>query len=120
MKLVQVIAYRRAMIKDGWKFSRNYKNESVLLASKSERDGFKVQIYSRTDRDCGVYFWGPDGLAIEPPVPYNYLSLVMGMRICGYCKRENVETERVNFAGRCCIQCLPTIRRKTEQPGWAD
>lgn len=40
--------------------------------------------------------------------------------ICPVCKKEvqYKEQQGYSFAGRCCKDCLPIMKRKYEQPGW--
>jgi hypothetical protein len=64
--------------------------------------------------------WAPDGLAVEPPAVYNFEELVRNSRTCEFCKAQNVDTQRVGFAGRCCAACLPDARKRIETKGWCD
>lgn len=42
------------------------------------------------------------------------------MNICPICGKETpyIEQSLFSFAGRCCKDCLPEMKRKYEQPGW--
>lgn len=111
---------------DGWSIRATYGSEDISRASKLNRDGFVMQILTRDNSSEGrgrkfnacVSIWGPDGLAVAVPEFYDFAELSRRTRICAYCKREDVATERVGFAGRCCAECLPKMRTAIEQPGW--
>lgn len=122
-------AFRDAAVADGWSIKPTYgKSEDVGRVSSLERDGFKMMAMTRdhtNDRhkwkyEAQISIWGPDGLAVTPPETYDFAEIRARIRRCSYCKTSNVETERVGFAGRCCAECLPEMRRKIEVPGWCD
>jgi hypothetical protein len=119
-------AFRDAAADDGWSINPTYGSEGIERASKLEREGFKMLILTRDNSDkkgnwkheAKVSIWGPDGLAIKPPETYDFAEIKARTRRCLYCKAENVDTQRVGFAGRCCEKCLPEQRAKIETPGW--
>ena len=123
------IAYRGAMISDGWTSVPLYPaNESVDEASRMTKDGFVAHAISRTSNPstnrhkylASVHCWGPDGLVIEVPNVYDWNAIKSGLRKCGYCGAQDVPTQQVGFAGRCCEKCLVKARERDEKPGWCD
>lgn len=126
-KLKAAEDYRDAAAADGWKIRPTYgSSESAGRASSLDREGFKMMALTRDNSGNGgkwkyevqISLWGPDGLAIAPPEIYDFAEIRARTRRCGYCKDEDVDTERVGFAGRCCGKCLPAMRTKIETPGW--
>lgn len=131
-----VTAYREAMIADGWEAEPTYpSHEPLESAARLKRDGFVCLMLSRSkgpkeereERHRGlkqyetkIHIWGPDRLAITPPFPYSFEGCVDGATRCHACGKRGVETQRVNFAGRVCAECLPEQRRLTERPGWCN
>jgi hypothetical protein len=124
-------AWREAAINDGWEVEPLYpKHEEISSACRLTKDGFVAQILTRefsgTEArayryQAEVHVWGSDRLVVD--VPYNYPGFEAIQKLqyrCNYCKTENVPTQRVNFAGRCCEACLPAQRKRTEFPGWCD
>lgn len=124
--ILSVEQYRDAAVADGWKISPTYGNEPVTSAAKLRRDGFVMSVLARRRTggrykyEAGIHIWGPDGLGVEPPPIYSFAAIVAGTRRCSACGKGDVETTRFSFAGRCCRDCLPEMRRQHEQPGWCD
>ncbi len=129
--LQQIQKFRDDAVKDGWSIKPMYDHESVESASSLSKDGFCMQILTRTDDlnkypnvktlyEISISIWGPDSLQIEPPQEYDMQKIVEGMRFCKHCGKTDVDTFRYSFAGRCCKDCLPALREKHEQPGWCD
>ncbi len=128
----QVIKFKQDAITDGWSARATYENhESIERACTLEKNGFTMMILSRegtgTVRQPGkwqyealVSIWGNDGLAITPPAAYDWQAIVRGMRHCNNCGKDDVATQRYSFAGRCCKDCLPEMRKEREYPGWTD
>lgn len=115
--------WRLAAEADGWVFSPTYVSEPVEHAFRGTREGFTIQGLARPGSDragpCGsIHIWGPDGLHVETPPEYNMDKIRANVRVCQYCKAQDVDTVRVGFAGRCCHTCLPTVRPRVETPGW--
>jgi hypothetical protein len=115
--------WRQAAEADGWQFTPTYQHEPVEHAFRGNREGFSIQGIARPNGpgktpEASIHIWGPDGLAIKPPLCYNMDKIRAGARRCGYCSAEDVDTVRVGFAGRCCLTCEPTIRPHIETPGW--
>jgi len=134
-----VRAWRDAAIADGWQvqptypapdpvpgpeFGPNaYRGEAMERACTLRRAGYTVHVITRTNVgkwkfEAKLSAWCPDGMAIGLPREYDLAAIVSAVRRCNYCKRENVDTERVGFAGRYCATCLPTVRKRVEYPGW--
>lgn len=121
-------AYRDAAVADGWSKRPTYESESIDRACTLNRDGFIMQVLTRDNsekkrkwkHEAQISIWGPDGLAIPPPAEYDFAKIKALTRHCMYCKTDDVDTERVGFAGRCCAKCLPDQRKKIERPGWYD
>ena len=123
-------AWRDAAIEDGWTPEPMYpKDEDISQSCRLTKDGFVAQILTRELNIQGgrykyqaeVHAWGSDDLAIAVPFVYPGFDVLKAlMKRSNYCGTENVDTQRVNFAGRCCETCLPEQRRLTEFPGWCD
>ena len=114
---------------DGWNINPSYRTESVESAATLDKDGFRVLALMRDrgenhDRryryEAKVSAGGPDGLAISVPRIYDFALIRKAVRCCGECGKDDVETERVGFAGRVCASCLPEARKKHEFPGWTN
>lgn len=134
----RVVEFRRALLADGWTVEATYKSEPVESASTCKKDGFVISLLSRDwletkqhypwyknaqpkrRYECSINIWGPDSLAIEPPETYDFAFIRRGLRTCNNCKREDVDTYRYSFAGRCCVDCLAEMQRIHEFPGWCD
>jgi len=127
-ELNRVIKFREDAIADGWTCEPTYgKFESVDSASSLTKNGFTMLILTRTNKDrakwkyeAEVSIWGTDKLAIEPPKVYDYDAIVKGLRVCGFCGAKDVATARVDFANRCCANCLYEARKRLETAGWCD
>lgn len=118
-----VRAWRDAAIADGWTLEAMFPgHEDVDRAFKLWRDGFHVSGINRPAGDllpqAQLNAWGPDGLCLLIPIPYDWERLKTGLRRCNNCGAEDVETQRYGFAGRCCADCLPAMRAEHERPGW--
>lgn len=120
-------AYRDAAAADGWSIRPTYNSEDIKRASTLGREGFVMQVLTRDNsekkgkwHEAQISIWGPDGLAIHPPTTYDFAKIKALTRHCNYCKADDVDTERVGFAGRCCAKCLPEQRARIEKPGWCD
>jgi hypothetical protein len=125
-------AYRDAAVANGWSIKPTYEeHEPVTSAASLDKDGFHMSILARTNDlklypnvkrlyDIDISIWGPDGLAINPPLHYDMEAIRKGVRICSHCGKTDVDTVRYSFAGRCCKECLPAMRAKYEQSGWCD
>jgi len=136
----RVVAYRDAAIADGWHHEATYGSESEERACRLRRDGWQMQILTRSRGnyipdpkwpnhpsphgkyayEAQVSVWGPDGMDVRPGAIYDWESLKAKLRICPNCGAKDVETERVGFAGRCCAKCLPEQRKQVEYPGWTN
>ena len=122
--------WRDAAIADGWSHEPTYNSEPEDRACQMSRDGFVAQILTRDIikpagkwlYEADVHVWAPDRLAIDVPrgEAYDWNVLVDRIRTCPACKRTDVDTVRVFFAGRCCADCASALREKMEQPGWCD
>jgi len=119
-------AFRDAAIADGWEHHPTYKLESEDRACSLSKDGWKMMIFTRKLLPKANYYysvsisiWAPDNLAVQIPDAYNWDKIKNGVNICSECK-NNGETFRYGFAGRCCKNCLPKLQEKHEYPGWCD
>lgn len=122
--VAEAIKYRAAMIADGWHCEPLYNHEPVGQASRMTRDGFIAHVLSRPETErttpsASVHFWGPDGMAIRAPLPYDGAAVVVGLRVCGYCGASDVDTQQVAFAGRACASCAPKEWAKLPA-NWSD
>jgi hypothetical protein len=110
-------------IADGFTVKAIYPGcETIDTAALLEKDGWSMHIMRR-DNYKDISIWGPDSLAVRVPSrKYDFKSLVKGLRYCEYCNTENVKTERISFAGRCCSKCRkdPELTRTMEPPGWTN
>ena len=113
---------------DGWRLEPIYQNESVDSAAYLKKDGYVIHVIRRVPNQpqhttkwetemCG---WGPDGLCINLPKVYSMDALNKALTHCDVCGKDNVETQRYSFAGRCCSNCIEGARKKHEYPGWCD
>ncbi len=126
----RAVAWRDAALADGWTSKPTYDKEAEERASTLTKDNFEAQLITRTPEpkpwnshpkhEGNVNIWGPDHLAIDITLLYDWQYIVTGLRRCLNCKTENVETQRVSFAGRVCRICLPAMQKKHEYPGWAN
>lgn len=109
---------------DGWTCEPTYpSHEPESAACKLHREGFLAQVLMRENQGSWkactiIHLWGPDGLAIEPPFPYDWEKIKAGTRTCAACGKTDVETQRYSFAGRCCAGCRPEMAKRHERPGW--
>lgn len=108
---------------DGWSIEPTYSSESVDRACRLKREGFQAQVLMRemqgSWKACThISIWGPDGLAIEPPFPYDWEKIKAGVTTCGACGKTGVGTQRYSFAGRCCAGCRPEMARQHERGNW--
>lgn len=113
-------AFREAAIADGWRPTDDTGEHFM-------KDGYAMHVLSRDEgpEHHGLYryhtsvaIWGPDGMAIAPPNLYDWKTIQAGITTCNYCGKKGIEPQRVSFAGRCCIECLPGLRDSLERPGW--
>lgn len=116
------LVYLAAALNDGWE-------SKDATAEHFTKDGFTMHILARDGGDghgvfyryqCSISIWGPDHLAIKPPDTYDWDAIQAGVRHCNYCDADDVETERVGFAGRCCAACVEKQRGRLERPGWTN
>jgi len=119
--------FRKDAEADGWIFAATYQHEPIDRAFTGAKGGFKIQGLARGGDDGSlptgqINIWGPDGISISPvPIAYPGFEAIRALaRYCPECKGENVDTVRVAFANRCCLQCAPGLRKKLERPGWCD
>lgn len=122
-------AFRKAAIADGWSCVPTYGDHEPMDSHATlNKEGFVCHVKAR-DRGEGkkkyryevqVSLWGPDRLCITAPMVYDWEAIKAGVRRCGYCGQEDVETQQVGFAGRSCEKCLPSARKQDEYPGWTN
>lgn len=118
-----------AAVADDWAIEPTYQTEPQESAATLDKNGFRAMVLMRDrgenhDRhyryEAKVSAWGPDGLAISIPVKYDFALVEKAVRRCGQCGKDDVDTQRVGFAGRVCAECLPEARKKHEYPGWTN
>lgn len=122
----KIIKWRDDAINDGWSSEPYFESESIERAIKLKKDGFKASILTRNDSDkkqkykyqAVITIWGPDDLQIKVPEKYDWNFIKLGVNCCNYCNSENVKTQQVSFAGRCCQNCIEIQRQKLEYNGW--
>ncbi len=125
-ELIRVNKWRNDAIADGWEHRPTYPKEEEDRASSLQKEGWKALILARVNDnkkfrfEAEISVWAPDGLVISPPASYDFDLLKKGTRICSHCGKQDIDTFRFSFAGRCCKECLPEMRRKHEYPGWCD
>lgn len=120
MKRNEVIAWREAALADGWTHEPIYKNEAEETAMQLDKEGFHAQVYLRENpSDFCLAVWGPDRLAIEPPVVYNFEGIKRLVNVCEKCSKEG-PTVRLAFANRVCPDCRKKFAPTYEAPGWCD
>lgn len=114
----------RAAIADGWTQGAYFDSESIDQSCRLERDGFKVSVLTRTNRpgvypfEASINAWGPDGMVVQVPRPYDGDAIRRGVETCNLCGVFPIQPHRYSFAGRCCDGCLSGARRSYEKPGW--
>jgi hypothetical protein len=118
-------AYRLAAEADGWVFRPTYYgHEPMEQAFTGDREGFTLSGLCRPGKpdkempSAVINIYGPDRLAIEPPLIYDMEEIRRRLRWCGYCDAEDVDIVSVGFAGRVCLACEPRVRLRVETPGW--
>lgn len=135
----RVIAWRDAAIADGWEHG-SQSSEAEERWSKLTRDGFVCQVLTRSRGNevldpargyhqsvhgkyayqAKVSLWGPDGVAVNPGLIYDWDAIRESLRACPECGAKDVETFRVAFANRACAKCRPALEAKLCKPGWCD
>lgn len=67
---------------------------------------------------AGLHF--VDGINPEASLNEIINKTIAAISVCPVCGKSIPfnEQHRYSFAGRCCIDCLPSMREKYEQPGW--
>lgn len=121
----RVLEYRKAVMNDGWVSKPRYNNEPIESYSEHHKEGFILTIGSRKKvgkwkYECDISIWGPDQLAVAPPLEYNWEEILERLTRCDICKETGIPVQRVAFANRVCKNCLPEARKKLESPGWCD
>ena len=122
----EVSAFREDAIADGWEAKPGSASELIEDYAHLNREGFKMHVLSRKNQgkykfQAQVSIWGPDGLAIGLLGPsYNWEEIKAGLRRCNNCGKQDVETQRYSFAGRCCAGCRPEMAKTHEYPGWTN
>ena len=124
-QIAQACLYREEMIADGWIANAQYPHEPIEHAAKLTKECFICHLIARPEHDrslpcASATFWGPDGVSIEAPYPYNWQFIFDGLRRCPECNATDVDTVRVAFANRACNNCAPALRESLERPGWCD
>lgn len=113
-------------VNDGWTVRPTYgDHEPVETAFTLERDGFHISGLARPGTEkslpiAAIHIWGPDKLAIKPPLIYDMEVIRRGAETCSECGAYPIATECVGFAGRYCGPCAGIVRPLVETPGWAE
>jgi len=124
-ELNAAVAWREAAIKDGWIIEPTYKLEPMESHASLKKEGFHATVMARIKTsgrwkyEAQVSVWGPDRLAIRPPRIYSWEAIVAGLNTCNVCGNTG-EMFSYSFAGRCCENCLPDMKKKHEYPGWTN
>lgn len=121
----QLSEYIRSAKNDGWKFTREssnpkqdwYEAEVVVIHVGQFKLLAYTNKYANDKTSSFLNLWGPDRLVVEPHLPYVRPSKE-DLRICPVCGQAQVDTYQYSFAGRCCKDCLPEMRRMNEPEGW--
>lgn len=121
--LAGVRQWRADAIAAGWAHEPTYgSSESEERAMRLHGpSGWTAQTIARPNEkgaQASIHVWGPDGLAVSVPPFFDMRVLTAATRRCSRCKAENVETQRVGFAGRVCAACITDARKEVERPGW--
>ncbi len=133
LSLDDVHKWREAAIANGWAARPTYENhETVEEACTLEKDGWVAMLLSRPAAEVpwkpgtmrppqtSISIWGPDKLSVERVVPFDMAQIEKNARKCAACGAEDVDTRRVAFCNRVCLDCLPSERKRLETPGWCD
>lgn len=121
------VAWRLAAQADGWEVNAGSADEPIERYAHLSKDGWVAHVMARVEEPGGrwayqasVTVWASDGLQIMVPTVYPGFSALQALtRHCGDCGKHDVETTRVSFAGRVCLDCLPAARKHREYPGWS-
>ena len=120
----QLNQFVAATVADGWDIEPMYKNhrtEGVARAALLEKDGFKINVVNRLGENVyqgPIHGWGPDKLAIDINIPYDWEKIKDSVNICGICDQKKPKLQRVGYANRVCTDCLPEAKAEIEKPGW--
>jgi hypothetical protein len=123
-ELIEVATFRDAAIADGWDAKPGGSSEPLEVYAHLEKEGFKMHAMCRRNAgkwkfQTNIHIWGTDGLAIQLLGPiYNWEQIKGGLRRCGECGKEDVDTQRYSFAGRCCANCRPAMAAQYERGNW--
>lgn len=114
----------RDAIADGWDQRTYFDGEPVDQACRLSKDGFRASVLTRTGRagrypfEASIAMWGPDGMVISVPRPYDGEAIRKALQTCNICAAYPITPRRYSFAGRCCDACLSMARQEYERPGW--
>lgn len=120
-----VVAWREAAVKDGWSIQPTFYTEPVESHASLYKEGFQAHVKARIKTkgkwkyEAQVCLWGPDRLAVRVPKIYDWEKIVVGLKTCNVCGAIG-ETFQYSFAGRCCENCLPDMKKKHEYNGWTN
>ena len=123
MNAEQIRAWRTAAEADGWRATPTYKTESIEQAATlclGPAPCQWVALVILRPKYASLAVWGPDALALEPGIVYDFPALEAKLRTCPICDVEDVPTYRHGFGGRACEVCLPAAREESEYPGWTN
>jgi hypothetical protein len=119
------VKFRQDAIADGWIVEQGPGKEPIERYCHLKKEGWVCHVMSRTydpgrkwKYEAEVTIWGPDHLQILAPKVYDWAVIQANLRRCTYCKKVDVDVQQVNFAGRCCNDCLSAVRKRTEFRGW--
>jgi hypothetical protein len=120
----RVVKFKQDAIADGWQARPTYEgHESIDRVCSLQKDDWKMMVLTRTDTgkwlfEADITIWAPDGLVIVPPLEYDWQAIQQRVNHCNACGKGNIKTHRYSFAGRCCEDCLPAMRKEHEYSGW--
>ena len=118
--------YLECMLNDGWVNKNPDSTEPIENYARLIKDNFQASLVRRIidspkyKYSVGLSIWGPDGLCIGVPITYDWELIKSMTKYCTHCNKSNVDTFRFSFAGRCCKECLPELKKRFEKPGWCN
>lgn len=121
MQLEDAVKWREDAVADGWSIKPTYdEHESQDTHATLEREGYKAFVNARPGQNRNrIHIWCPKGISILGcSGDYNFDRIVAAVRTCQFCGSEDVDTVRIRFAERSCMDCVDQKRKELETPGW--
>lgn len=111
-----IVAWRNAALEDGWVLIPKFPGVPWKQACTLHREGFVTLCVTRNGPGDTLTIWGPDGLQVPTPNPYNWKEMMTGLNICLFCGNETEDPRKLGDGGRACPDCERNNGNRT-QPG---